>query len=126
MKTSLRLALLLFPSLLVVHGIPATAARAATQAAKTCSQQDVQAAINAAQDGDSVVVPAGTSEYETITSGVPALKVNNKGLTLIGAGIGRTILKDNTFSPAKHQWSDGLIVSSRWKRQGDSHFRLHV
>ncbi len=85
-----------------------TSARAATRTAKTCSQQDVQAAIDAAQDGDTVVVPAGTSEYKTITPRSPVLIIKNRGIALIGAGIGRTILRDLSFDP-KNPWSGGLI-----------------
>jgi hypothetical protein len=109
MKRSRQLALLLVSSLLGVHHALVTVAYAATQTARTCSQQDVQAAIDAAHDGDTVVVPAGTSEYKTIAQGVPALKIDNKGITLAGAGIGQTILRDNTYETGKHQWSDGLI-----------------
>ncbi len=108
MKRRLQFVLILVCSLLGTRGLPVTSARAATRTAKTCSQQDVQAAIDAAQDGDTVVVPAGTSEYKTITPRSPVLIIKNRGIALIGAGIGRTILRDLSFDP-KNPWSGGLI-----------------
>jgi hypothetical protein len=108
MKRSLQLAVILSYSLLGTLASALALAQAATRTAKSCSQQDVQAAIDAAQDGDTVVVPAGTSEYKMVAQGVHALAVKNKGIALIGAGIGRTILKDNTFDP-KNPWSGGLL-----------------
>ena len=87
---------------------PAKLALAATRTSKTCSQQDVQAAIDAAQDGDTVVVPAGTSKYKIITPGAAALKIKDKGIALIGAGIGRTILKDHSFD-SNNPWAGGPI-----------------
>ena len=108
MKRFLQFSRILVFSLLAVWGSPAKLALAATRTAKTCSQQDVQAAIDAAQDGDTVVVPAGTSEYKTTTPGAAALKIKNKGIALLGAGIGRTILKDHSFDP-NNPWAGGPI-----------------
>ena len=61
--------------------------RAADVAAKTCSQADVQAAINTARNGDRVLVPRGTCWWGT-TVNIP----NTKGITLQGAGIGGTTI----------------------------------
>lgn len=102
-RATIAAALLAAPFLLSAH------ASAATHTARSCSQQDVQAAIDAAGDGDTVVVPAGTSEYRTTTPHTPALSVKDKGITLLGAGIGKTILKDSTCSAATPQWGEGLI-----------------
>jgi hypothetical protein len=59
---------------------------AATLIASSCFQSDVQSAINAANDGDTVFVPPGTCTW---TSGISA----TKGITLAGAGIDKTIIK---------------------------------
>ncbi len=91
-----------------MHTSPLTPAQAVTRTATTCSQQDVQAVIDVAQDGDTIVVPAGRSVYKTTAPGVPALKIKNKGIILIGAGIGRTILEDRSFD-AKNPWAGGPI-----------------
>src|SRR5208282_2207413 len=106
MKRSLQFGLVLVYSLLGSPALLLTPALAVTRTAKTCSQQDVQAAIDAAQDGDTVVVPAGISAYKTTTPGAAALKIKNQGIALIGAGIGRTILQDQSFDP-KNPWAGG-------------------
>ena len=48
--------------------------------AVSCSREDVQSAIYSASDGDTVTVPAGTWSA--------AVKINNKTITLRGAGSG--------------------------------------
>jgi hypothetical protein len=48
--------------------------------AASCSRADVQAAINSAQDGDTVLVPAGECTWNSEVS------IQNKTITLIGAG----------------------------------------
>lgn len=57
--------------------------RAATINAASCSTSDVQAAINSANSGDTVTVPAGTCSW---TVRIP----NTKGITLSGASEGAT------------------------------------
>jgi hypothetical protein len=58
---------------------------AATITAGSCSQSDVTNAIASASDGDRVYVPAGTCTWgQTVTV--------NKSISLIGAGIGQTII----------------------------------
>jgi hypothetical protein len=52
--------------------------------AASCSTANVQAAINASTNGDTVAIPAGTCAW---TSGVTV----NKGITIQGAGSGRII-----------------------------------
>jgi len=63
-------------------------AYAAIIEADTCSKNDVQAALNAAVDGDTISVPAGTCTY---TSGI----VVNKAVSIIGAGTDKTTITDN-------------------------------
>ncbi len=63
--------------------------RAVTTNAASCSNIDVQAAINrAAPTGDTVVVPAGSCTWTSTVT------IVNKGLTLQGAGIGVTNIDD--------------------------------
>jgi hypothetical protein len=54
--------------------------------AASCAEADVQAAVNAAVDGDTVVIPAGTATWSTPFS------VTNKCITLQGAGIDQTTI----------------------------------
>jgi hypothetical protein len=64
-------------------------ASAATITAQSCDLADVQAAISAAADGDTVAIPAGTSAWAA------QLVVNaGKNLTIQGAGIDQTIIID--------------------------------
>jgi hypothetical protein len=58
---------------------------AATHAAATCNTSDVQAAINSASEGDTVIIPAGTCTW---TSGVT---ISGKGIAVTGQGSGRII-----------------------------------
>lgn len=51
-------------------------ARASTIRAASCSQSDVQAAIDAASDGDTVAVPAGNCTWTT------AVNINGKGIVV--------------------------------------------
>ena len=56
---------------------------AATINAASCSQTDVQKAINSASAGDTVVVPAGTCTYTTTAGYTPSVTIN-KGVTVQG------------------------------------------
>lgn len=58
--------------------------------AASCSQSDVQIAINSASSGDTVFVPAGQCTW---SSGVTI----PNGVTLIGAGIGNTVISSDSF-----------------------------
>ncbi len=59
--------------------------------AKSCSQSDVQAAIDSAGDGDIVVVPAGNAAWNSTVS-FPS----DKSLAIMGAGINETNIIINT------------------------------
>ena len=61
---------------------------AATIRAPSCNQADVENAIEQAADGDTVLVPAGSSTW---TKGVSI----SKTLALKGAGIGRTLITND-------------------------------
>jgi hypothetical protein len=60
----------------------AGAALAVTRSAADCSRAAVQAAVDAASDGDTVAVPAGTGTWEL------AVNISGKTITLQGAGSG--------------------------------------
>jgi hypothetical protein len=59
--------------------------QAATITASSCSNSDIQTAINSASSGDTVSVPAGNCTWTGIVS-IPS----SKGITVQGAGIGNT------------------------------------
>lgn len=65
----------------------ATPAQAADINAASCSNTDIQTAIDAASDGDTVTVPAGTCNW-----GAQVTIPDTKGITLQGAGIDSTII----------------------------------
>jgi hypothetical protein len=65
----------------------ASHAGAATIPAANCSADAVQAAINSANNGDTVTIPAGTCTWTKMVT-IP----DTKGITLQGAGIDSTIL----------------------------------
>ncbi len=84
MRTSFKIIISMV--LLVLAYVPI--AHSATIKASSCSASDVQAAIDSASQGDTVIVPAGSCDWRT--------KVTmNKGITLQGAGIGKTIITDD-------------------------------
>ena len=60
---------------------------ATTVNANSPSQSDVAAAIGSGRDGDIVTIPGGTASWTR------AVRVK-KGITLQGAGVGKTIIKD--------------------------------
>lgn len=73
---------------------------AATINAASCEQADVQAAINQAVDGDTVMVPAGSCTWNSnscISAGNYCAPVYiNKSIILQGAGADQTIINDST------------------------------
>ncbi len=60
--------------------------------ANSCSQEDVQAAIDSANDGDTVIVPAGSCVWNKTL-------VITKGLAVRGAGIDKTLIINNMADP---------------------------
>ncbi|MBI5181522.1 MAG: hypothetical protein HZA06_01265 [Nitrospirae bacterium] len=94
---------------------------AATINATSCSASDVQTAINAASDGDTVSVPAGSCTWSSRLS-------FTKGITLQGAGSGITIIKGN-YTYNNGDDSDPLnylisYVPDATARTNDTPFRL--
>ncbi len=89
-------------SLIIIILFSALSVHADTHNAASCSYADVSAAITAATVGDTVTVPAGLCTWSstlTIT----------KGINLIGAGVGSTVITNNTTGglgySGKHCWS---------------------
>jgi hypothetical protein len=66
----------------------ASTAKAGIITAASCTSVNVQAAINAAVAGDRVIVPAGNCTW----TGTGAVQINNKNITLQGAGIDATTI----------------------------------
>jgi hypothetical protein len=79
-----------------------TESEARVIAADGCSQQEVQKAIDAASDGDTVLVPAGSAAWTTLQENRPAVVISRKGrekrISLQGAGIDKTVITDATGS----------------------------
>lgn len=107
--------LLLFSLILLCLATPA---RTADINAASCSQADVQAAIDAAVDGDRVLVPAGTCTWTV------QVLVQNKGITLQGAGIGQTTIIRNDTSAAilrfEFQAVDSTTIITAFTFDGNS------
>jgi hypothetical protein len=89
------------PSLVLGTSIPAWAA---TITAASCSWADVESAVGKAVDGDKVVVPAGTCTW------AKPLFIQNKILTLQGAGIGQTVLIDGTSKQFDANFNVSMLV----------------
>ena len=68
---------------------------AATINAASASYSDVSAAVSSANAGDIVVVPAGSSTWDTTI-------LITKGIALVGAGIGKTVITDGMPSTSDY------------------------
>lgn len=86
-----------------------------TIAAASCSRTDVEAAISAASNGDTVTIPAGTCTWTNVL-------VITKAITLQGAGIGNTIIKDGqqTYGEYIMDWT---LVANRTSRMTGIEFQ---
>ena len=73
-------------------GAPAAVLNGTVIRAGSCSRADVQAAINQAGDGDTVLVPAGSASWTSPVS------IAAKAIVLRGAGIGQTVITDSGSS----------------------------
>lgn len=91
-----------------VNAVAETSAALAgdVQTADSCSQLDVQEAIDDASDGDIVLVPAGACTWTTPALNAPAVTVYQKAITLQGAGIGQTVITDATTNGG---WNHAMI-----------------
>jgi hypothetical protein len=75
-------------------------------AAASCARQDVQEAIDAAQDGDTVLLPAGAATWTPLDARTPSVLISGKMITLQGAGMDKTVITDG--SP--HAWASLALV----------------
>ncbi len=87
-------------------GSPADGGPGRTIAAASCAQEDVQAAIDAAQDGDTVLLPQGEATWVPPDGRTPSVLINGKAIMLQGAGVGETVITDG--SP--HAWTSLALV----------------
>src|SRR5438067_2013866 len=79
--------------ILTASGLAAT-----TINAKSASPSDVAAAITSAADGDTVTIPSGEASWTR------TLQIK-KGITIQGAGVGATIIKDSVQSGQLIRWT---------------------
>jgi hypothetical protein len=98
-------------------------ASAATINAASCEHDDVQAAIDDALDGDTVMIPAGTCTWTTTVdvgtqTGWNPPVYDTKAITIQGAGVGRTIIIDN--NPVDSSGNGGGLISIATKQGGFS------
>jgi len=93
--------------LLVILGLfAAVSASTATITSVSSSQIHVQAAVNSAVTGDVVAVPAGISVWTSNVS-IP----NGKRITLMGAGIGATVIRRTSFGVVIHMNASGSRIT---------------
>ena len=81
-------------------------AAATTINAKSASQSDVAAAIASAADGDTVTIPGGAASWTR------TLQIK-KGITIQGASVGATIIKDSVQSGQLIRWTLAAGYPSR-------------
>lgn len=91
-KNHLKYIIIFFGIILTILFLPKISS-AATMNAVSCDWADMQAAINQAVGGDTVMVPAGSCAWNSAI-------VLNKSLFLIGAGTGNTIITGYAFNVA--------------------------
>jgi hypothetical protein len=84
-------------------------AYSATINAVSPARADVETAYTAASNGDTILIPSGTATWETRL-------VIEKSITLQGAGIGQTIIRDGVTNPAAEQLMQWTLVASNTSR----------
>ncbi|MBN2005853.1 MAG: hypothetical protein JXA21_21020 [Anaerolineae bacterium] len=84
--------------------------------AASCAQTDVQAAVDAADDGDLVVVPPGHCTWTTLQAHTPSLLIEKKGVTLFAAE-GSVVIADET-GPNWHEEPIIVIDASGFRITG--------
>lgn len=91
--------------------------------AKSCSQADVQAAIDSAKDGDVIRIPAGTATWTksvnvgTQTGWTPPA-FSTKAITLEGAGMDSTFIIDSIPTPLATGNPRGTLLNIATKEGG--------
>jgi hypothetical protein len=111
-------------SLLILFGTLFSAmANAATYNAASCSESDVQSAVNLTSNGDTVNIPAcSQTNWGSNSTNDVSLNVNT-AITIQGAGQGSTIIGDNLYkgNPSTCASKQPLI---NWTVSGTTPFRL--
>jgi hypothetical protein len=94
---------ILFAAVSAAAALAAWTARGDIISAPTCSDEDVQAAIDAAADGDTVLVPAGSCTWDA------AVVLDDKSVILRGEGMDVTVITDATSDAWAQEplWIDG-------------------
>jgi hypothetical protein len=114
-------------AILILFAVIAAPVFADTHAAASCSYAHVTAAIAAASAGDTVTVPAGSATWD-------ATLLITVGINLIGAGIGNTIITNNSggglgynsefwiqYNPADYDLNTPFRISGfTWDLNADS------
>ncbi|MBN1674860.1 MAG: hypothetical protein JXR37_27700 [Kiritimatiellae bacterium] len=108
MKTAIRIV-----AVAGVLGIGLSVSGAATVRAASGGQPDVQTALDAARDGDTVVIPAGTFTWTQ-----PVSLKSAKAITIQGAGIDRTIVVDKVPRPGNAVLRLALAAGKRFRLTG--------
>ena len=86
---------------MLVGGLAMSVARADTHTAASCAQADVQAAVNAARDGDTVLIPNGSATW---TGGIATTKqilirAQNYTPTPGGNAVRNVVITNNSTAP---------------------------
>lgn len=89
---------LALPFLVAADGLPPRAVGAETRTAAALTPEAVWDAINAAKDGDIVQLPEGTAAWKSGWNTKHWAKM--KAITIQGAGIDKTIIRDETSTAA--------------------------
>jgi hypothetical protein len=87
MRTSFRIIMVIVFALLV--GVPR--AHSATISATSCSQSDVQAAVNLANNGDTVNIPSGSCTWSRVLNVTKGVRITGSGSTNITGTAGGII-----------------------------------
>jgi hypothetical protein len=84
----------------------AAGARADCVVSASCSQDDVQASIDSASDGDIVIVPEETCTWTSV------VRIDSKQIALWGAGMDRTVIVDEVSRDTSEVDDCPLIIES--------------
>jgi cysteine-rich repeat protein len=125
MRQGLSLFIFAFLTAFIIHASPVSAGLIR---AESCSQEDVQSAVEMASDGDTVLIPAGVCSWSRpvnvgrIASWSP-LTYQGKSLVIAGAGIGKTVIRDATTGESRNEPLMIFCSSDDWFRVTGMTFR---
>jgi hypothetical protein len=107
------LTLLLMPAFVVAYTIDGTPEAGGSCYQAIANQNDIANAINAASEGDTIRISAGTAIFSSTI-------VVTKSLHIIGAGIGATTIQDNSIPDGTwHLTGSGLVRLSGFTLTGN-------